>query len=130
MAAGAVAASEHVETLHFDYSTGKTIVTVYDVARKKVIKLEQLAAYPTPLADEELAQAKELARARDKRVRELYAKYGEKKVTVDALTPVIASPKDKRFGKRLTILTLTPKEHLPDTVSVTVDLTDKTVSRK
>lgn len=127
---GAATESDFVETLHFDYDTGKTIWTIYNITDKKVVKIETLEAYPTPLAEEEITQAKKLAADKDERVKNLFQKYKENQVTVNALAPVIADKTDKRFGKRLAILVLTPKKQLGEAVSVTVNLTDKTVSRE
>ena len=59
---GTNAPSEYVEALQFNYDDGKTIRTVYSVAEDAVVKVEELEAYPTPLADEELERAKELAK--------------------------------------------------------------------
>jgi Cu2+-containing amine oxidase len=122
--------SELVETLHFDYDTGKTIRAIYNMTDKKMIKLEKLAAYPTPLTEDELAQARNLAEDKDEKVKALYKKYNKNQVTVEALAPVIADRSNKRFGKRLAILVLTPKEKAAETVTITVNLTDKTVSRE
>jgi hypothetical protein len=127
---GATTESEFVESLHFDYDTGKTIRTIYNNSDKKVVKIETLAAYPTPLATEEIAQAKKLAEDKDEKVKALFEKYKENQVTVNALAPVISDQTNKRFGKRLVHLAFTPKEKPSDTVSVTVNLTDKTTSRE
>jgi hypothetical protein len=125
---GAATESDFVESLHFEYDTGKTIRTIYNLTDKKVVKIEKLEAYPTPLADEEVGQAKSLAAEKNDKVQALFRKYKEDQIEVSALAPVIADRNNKRFGKRLAILLLTPKEKLADAVSVTVNLTDKTVS--
>jgi Cu2+-containing amine oxidase len=127
---GAPTESEFVETLHFDYDGGKTIRTVYNLTDNKVVKLQTLEAYPTPLAEEELAEARKLAADKDERVKALLRKYKEEQITVGALAPVVSERKNKDFGKRIAILQLTPKEKLTDTVTVTVNLTDQTVSRE
>jgi hypothetical protein len=125
---GAATESEFVETLHFDYDTGRTIRTIYNITEKKLVQVELLEAYPTPLAVEEITEATKLAKDKHERVRALLQKYKEEKVTVEALAPVVADRKNKRFGKRLAILVMSPKEKLADTVSVTINLTDKIVS--
>jgi hypothetical protein len=127
---GAAAEAEFVKTLHFDYDTGKTIHTVYNMTEKRVTNVETLEAYPTPLAAEEKAVATKLAEAENEDVKDLFRKYKEQEVTIQALAPVIADKAHKHFGKRLAILVLSPKGNHADTVTVTVNLTDKAVPRE
>lgn len=119
--------SEFVEVLYFNYDDGNTIRAVYNLTEKKIVMIEAMEAYPTPLASEEIAQAKKLAEETNEKVKVLMRKYKNNQVAVQALAPVIADKSDKRYGKRLAILIFTPKEKLVDSVSVTVNLTDKTV---
>src|SRR5262245_5075385 len=51
---------EFVETLHFNYNNNQTIRTLYNRTDKRVVRVESLEAYPTPLADEELERAKKI----------------------------------------------------------------------
>lgn len=125
---GAATESELVEALHFNYDNGKTIRTIYNLTDKKVVKIDALEAYPTPLANEEVAEARNLAAEKDDRTRAVLRKYRDQ-MTVSALAPVIADRANKRFGKRLAILVFTAKRNPADGVTVTVNLTDKTVSR-
>ncbi|HEY8750158.1 MAG TPA: hypothetical protein VIM11_19395 [Tepidisphaeraceae bacterium] len=123
--------SEIAESLHFDYATGKTIDTVYNVTQKQIVKVEAKEAYPTPLADEEVSKAKSLAAEKDDHVKALLQKYpGREQLNVQAIAPVISDRSDKRFGKRLAILMFVPKAKLGDAVSVTVNLTDGTVAHE
>jgi hypothetical protein len=119
---------EFMEALHFDYDTGKTIRSICNEREHKVVKIETLEAYPTPLAAEELALATKLAKEKDERAKVLFKKYNQEQITVEALAPVISDRKNKNFGKRLAILIFSPKKKLRDTVSVTINLTDETVS--
>jgi hypothetical protein len=108
--AGATTESDLVEALHFNYDDGKTIRTLYDLTDKKVIKVDALEAYPTPLANQEIAEAKKLASEKDERAKALLQKYRDNEISVGALAPVIADRANKRFGKRLAILVLAPIE--------------------
>jgi hypothetical protein len=128
--AGAKEPQQMIEALHFRYDDGKTLRTTYNMSTKKVTKLEALEAYPTPLAAEEVAEAKKLAQKQDKKVNDLMMKYKGPELRVQALAPVISEKKHKLFGKRLARLVLTPKKQLKDSVSVTVNLTDKKVTGK
>jgi hypothetical protein len=125
---GAPTESDFVEALHFNYDNGKTIRTIYNLTDKNVVKIDALEAYPTPLASEEIAEARKLADEKDDRARAVLRKYRDQ-IAVSALAPVIADRSNKRFGKRLAILVFTPKRNPADGVTVTVNLTDKTVSR-
>jgi hypothetical protein len=124
---GADSEHELVETLHFDYDDGKTIRTAYDLSSKKVVKIDLLEAYPTPLAPEEVKAAKTLAKEKDPRAKELARKYTEKELEIQTLSPVVADKKSKLYGKRLAIVILRPKAKLAETVSVKVNLTDNTL---
>jgi replicative superfamily II helicase len=121
---------EFAEALHFNYDDGTTIRTIFNLSRREVVKVETLEAYPTPLADEEVEQALDLAMEKSVEVRSLLEKFNRDRVKLKSLAPVIADKKDKRYGKRIAILSLMPKEVLADSVSVTVNLTEKTVSNE
>ena len=118
---------EFAEALHFDYDSGRTIRTLFNLTEGKAVKVEALEAYPTPLADEEFNQAITLATEKDERVSALRKKHQEADLEIQALAPVISDKKNKRFGKRLAILTFMPKTKLEESVSVTVNLTDDVV---
>lgn len=122
--------SELVDTLHFDYTTGKTIQTTYNLTSKKLVAIHALAAYPTPLAETEQDLARKLARDKDERVRKLLIKYPNDRIELSELIPVISKPNHKHFGKRLVILFYRPMDNVEDTVSVTVNLTDETVESR
>ncbi|MEX0679685.1 MAG: hypothetical protein WD063_21630 [Pirellulales bacterium] len=116
-----------MEVLHYRYDDGKTIRTLFNAADNKSIKTEELEAYPTPLADEELEQAKKLARSQEKRVNDLFVRHEEEEVTVRALAPVISDRKNKLYGKRLAILRYMPMGKPAEAVTVEVNLTDGVV---
>ena len=126
---GADAAIEFVETLHFRYDDGKTIRTVLNLSANKVVKVEELAAYPTPLAGNEVAEAKKLAEEKDEKVKVLVANTPAGNLTVSTLAPVVSDKKHANYGKRLAVVIYSPKGKLAETQKVLVNLTDKTVSR-
>jgi hypothetical protein len=123
-----------VEVLHFKYEGGVTIRSLYDVRQEKVVKVEPLHAYPTPLAGEEVKEAIRLAKEQSRQVRELYPVSkgpetpGKKdQPTVEALAPVISDPERPNYAHRLVLLTFIPRSEKTPSVSVQVDLTDKKV---
>ena len=128
--AGSKEPQQIIEALHFRYDDGKTLRTTYNMSAKKLTKLEALEAFPTPLAPEEITDAKKLAQKQSKKVSDLMTKYPGPELGVQALAPVISEKKHALFGKRLARLVLTPKKNLKSTVSVTVNLTDKKVTGK
>lgn len=121
------AASEVVETLHYDYDRGKTVRTVYDLTAKKVVKSDLLEAHPTPLAVDEVTAAKQLAQEKDAKVAALLAKHGADQVTVSTLAPVVSDKKHPNYGKRLAVLIYSPAGKLTESRRVTVNLSDKSV---
>lgn len=128
-AGGADAAVEFVETLHFRYDDGKTIRTVLNLSANKVANVEELAAYPTPLAGEEVVEAKKLAEEKDEKVKAVVANTPAGNLTVSTLAPVVSDKKHANYGKRLAVVIYSPKGKLAETQKVLVNLTDKTVSR-
>jgi hypothetical protein len=121
---GAAAEQELVQSLHFRYLDGKTIRTTCTAANARVLKIEELEAYPTPLTDQEIADAQKLAREKDSRVKEMFKKYKASDLDIQAVAPVVAFRKNPLFGKRLATLFLTPKKNAGAVLSVTVNLTD------
>ena len=114
---------EIVEMLHFDYSDGRTVRSRVDLTNKKVLKVERLAAYPTPLAEEELRKAISLARDLAPAVNALYQE-DTAKVKVEPLVPTIADPNDPRFGRRIVDLNFRLERK---NARVSVDLTTGTI---
>jgi hypothetical protein len=123
----AIGEAEFVEALHFDYDTGSTIRTVYNLTERRVTRIEALKSYPTPLSEEEIALATKLAIDRDDKTRELFLKSKEDKITVNALAPVIVDKTSNQFAKRIAILVFRPMEPPAEPVSVTVNLTDGSI---
>ncbi|MFN0053560.1 MAG: hypothetical protein ACKV0T_15380 [Planctomycetales bacterium] len=111
------------EVLHFKYEGGETIRTTYDLNAHKVVKVEKLQAYPTPLAAQELTVAIEVARQNDHRVETLFGEDNESVLT-ELLVPIIADKNSPRFGHRIAKLMFRANPDAVETVSVEVDLTD------
>ena|SRR5262245_15276968 len=117
------------EVLHFNYADGRTIRTVYNRTDGRIVRVESLEAYPTPLADSELARAKQIAEKSEARA-EFVRRNGDR-VEVTYLAPVIADPKHPLFGKRLVTLIYRTKadpkqaDQTADSLNVQVNLTDE-----
>lgn len=114
------------EVVYFRYEGGITIRATLDLGTNELLKLEELKAYPTPLAEEESTEAIRLAKEQSPAVRALYAANGEKDVKIEKLVPVISNPEDPRYGHRLVILMFGPKSRPEGVVKVAVDLTLRT----
>jgi hypothetical protein len=115
------------EVVYFRYQGGITIRATVGLETMELLKLEELKAYPTPLADEELAQAVTLAKKESPAFRSLYAGAGEKNIELDHLAPVVSNPEDPRYGHRLVILMVAPRGKPEGVVKVEIDLTRGTV---
>lgn len=116
-----------VEALHFRYDDGKTIRTMFNATEQKVIRIDILEAYPTPLAGEEIEKAKELAKAKDAKIRQLIEGTPQEQLKIEFLSPVVSDKRDPRYGKRLVIVIVSSKD-APGSEKVTLNLTDETVS--
>jgi hypothetical protein len=121
------AAQEIVEVLYYKYEGGVTIRAALDARSGEVLELEELKAYPAPLADEEHAEAIRLARERSDAVRRIVAVTRANDLGVYSLSPVVADPQDARYGHRLVLLTFFRKTGHGPSVMVEVDLTQQTV---
>jgi hypothetical protein len=118
---------QYVQTLHFKYDGGRTVRTTYDLTANRVVKIESLEAYPTPLSPGEVTRAVNLAREKSDRVRAILTLHGDK-ANIQHLAPVIADRADRRFGHRLVILTVRGPKDVTETATVEVDLTAQTVA--
>ena len=98
-----------VETLHFRYDGGVTIRSKLDANTREVLEVEELHAYPTPLAPAERDEAIELAREKSERVRKLLHEDAGGQPDVNILVPVVSDDKNPKFGHRLVILSVGPK---------------------
>ena len=112
------------EVAHFKYDGGQTIRTTYDLDGKRVLKVETLDAYPTPLAPAELTAAVDLAKELVPAVKALYAKQGDK-VRTDVLVPVVADKASPLFGHRTVHMTFRATAGGDGGVTVELDLTDR-----
>jgi hypothetical protein len=119
---------EIAQVLYFKYEGGVTIRVTWDLQAGKVINLETLEAYPTPLAAEEQAAAIQLAREKNDLIRQRFGTTKAKDIEIEVLNTVISNPEDPRYGHRMVLLTFSHKKGKPTTVTVEVDLTQKTVS--
>jgi len=128
-ATGALKEEPLVETMHYRYDDGVTVRTTFNTTEKKVVKVEQLPAYPTPLATEELRDARTLAQEKEPAVNALMKRYKQADLTIQTLNPVVSNRMSKLFGKRLVILLIAPKDKPEERVTVTVNLTDRTIAR-
>jgi len=114
-----------VEAVHYRYDDGVTLRTVCTPADRKVVEVEALTAYPTPLAPEEIEAARALAREKDAVLQKILAEGGT--LAVETVALVMAERSNKLFGKRLAVVIARPKTGAP--VWVTVNLTDRTIVR-
>jgi len=121
-----------VAILRYRYDDGATLRTKIDVATKKVLSVEKLTLYPTPLAGEEIAEAIRLARAKSPAVDKIYKEAANDPV-LGYLVPIVSDSKNPKYGHRLVLLSVSPKapadpEALPPRrVTVRVDLTNESV---
>jgi hypothetical protein len=114
---------EVVEVLFFKYEGGVTIRAAVDAKSGEVLEVEELRAYPTPLASDELAEAVRLAGEQSEAVRKLIAGARPGDIVNRAFAPVISDPKDSRYGHRIAVLTVYHKAERLRAVKVEVDLT-------
>lgn len=111
------------ETVHFKYEGGITVRSTVDLQKKKVIKVERLEAYPTPLIKKEEERAIRLARAQIPVVEGLYGNK-KNKVRAQVLVPIVSDRKHRLFGHRLVRITFRPQRFSSNSLTVRVDLTE------
>jgi hypothetical protein len=105
---------------HYRYRDDATILTMVDLQRAAVLKVETLLHYPTALSAEEKAHAEGLA-GKAPRIQALEAKIEVRPLHVGDVS-------DPRFGHRLALILLSNRDGLLVTPRVIVDLTTETVS--
>jgi hypothetical protein len=118
-----------IEAYLYVYDERTTIRATYDMSAHTLKKLEFLGVYPTPLAEEEIKEAKKLAHDKNADVKALMEKYHDRELQFDMLVPVVSERRRPLYGKRLVALIVRPKRHPREAVAVTVNLTDETVER-
>jgi hypothetical protein len=115
------------QAMHYRYDDGVTVRTTLNLADKKVVRVERLVAYPTPLAPVERREALALAQEKSPEVKALLEKYKEEERSVEVLVPVVSQRDNRLFGKRLVSLRVVPNARPEDSAAVMVNLTDRTV---
>lgn len=113
-----------VEVLYYKYEGGVTLRATLDAKQGTVLEVQELRAYPAPLAREEHAEALRLAREQNRPARALLA-AGD--ADVEVAVPVVSNPRDPRYGHRLVFLTLYRKAGGGPAVMLEVDLTARSV---
>ena len=124
---GATGPEEVVEVLYYKYEGGVTLRAALDGRTGDLLELEELKAYPTPLADEEIQEAIRLAKEKSNAVRQVVSSAPEGSLGVYAMPTVISLPSDLRYGHRIVLVTVYPKAGSQPSAMVEVDLTQKTV---
>jgi hypothetical protein len=118
------AAPRTVVLTYYRYKTDEAIVTTVNLATKEVVKVAHIAHLPTPLAEEEVTEAKDLAMKNDQ-VKKALQGYGDK-VEVGVLVPQVGKD-DPKFGHRLAVLMFRVGKDYLVSPRVLVDLTKQTV---
>ena len=119
------AAPRTVVLTYYRYKTDEAIVATVNVATKEVLKMEHILHLPTPLAEDEVTEAKELAMKNDQ-VTKALKPYGNK-VEVSVLVPQVGEGDKKRFGHRLALLMFRVGQDYLVSPRVLVDLTEQKV---
>jgi hypothetical protein len=109
---------------YYRYKTDEAIVTTVNLATKEVLKMEHIRHLPTPLAEEEVTEAREMAFKNDQ-VKKALQGYGDK-VDVSVLVPQVGKD-DKKFGHRLVVLMFRVGKDYLVSPRVLVDLTEQKV---
>jgi hypothetical protein len=109
---------------HYRYGTDEVVRSTVDLKTKKVLHVERFAHLPTPLADEEFADAKKLALA-DEKLKAALKPYGDK-LKIQPLLPRVGD-KDPAYGHRLVNLVFHVGTTYLTSPRVIVDLTTRTV---
>jgi hypothetical protein len=116
------AESVHRQVLvtHYRYHDDQTILTMVDLNRHSVVKVEKFAHFPTALASAEINKALDLAR-HDERLRPLL-ETSQPRIEVQAMPVQMTQPTDALFGHRLVQLQLSKGDRYLRTPRVLVDL--------
>jgi hypothetical protein len=108
--------------VYYRYVDNAGLITWIDVARRKVLKVEAVAGFPTPLAPEEQARAEKLARAHPK-VKAFLDGHGGK-VQVESYLAHSSVPGDPAFSHRVANMAFRLDGDYLRAPNVDVDLTD------
>jgi hypothetical protein len=111
--------------VHYRYVDNAALLTGVDVARKKVLKVEVVAGFPTPLAPEETARAEKLARAHPK-VKAFLDGHGGR-IQVESYLAHSGVPSDPAFSHRVANIAFRLDGDYLRAPNVDVDLTDGVV---
>jgi hypothetical protein len=111
--------------VHYRYADNAALITGVDVARRRVLKVEAVAGFPTPLAPEESARAENLARAHPKVKAFLDANNG--RVQVESYLAHSSVPTDAAFSHRVANMAFRLAGDYMRAPNVDVDLTAGTV---
>ena len=114
------------QTVHYSYPGNATIYTTVDLEAKAVRGVREAKNVPTPISEEEFAEARALALA-DPAIRELLGQKAER-VAVEALGLYTTDPGDPVFGHRAMSLFFREGDTYLANVDVTVDLTSRKVT--
>lgn len=117
--------SRRAMVTHYRYDDDAAIVTILDLTRQEVVRVEEIPHLPVPLSLEEFERARELAFS-DASVRSALPDGGEPPV-VEALLIRGESPDDPIFGHRVVRLLFRHGADYLSQPTVTVDLTDERV---
>lgn len=124
---GASGPEELHEVLYYKYEGGVTIRAALDGKTGELLEIEELKAFPTPLADEEIQEAIRLAKEKSNAVRQIVANAPAGSLGIYTMPTVISLPSDLRYGHRIVLVTFYPKAGSKPSAMVEVDLTQKTV---
>ena len=92
----------HARLTYYRYAGDTGILVYVNLARQRVIKVEQVQRFPAPFAPEEIQRARELA-LNHPQLRKVLEPHRER-LTVEALLTRIPTPKDPLFRHRLAYL--------------------------
>ena len=110
----------------YDYATAITSRTTVDLGSGKVLAVRENVNYPTPLAPEELNEAKQLLRSAEPEIDGIIRNADPDVLEILHLNPLASSPADPRFGHRMVWLWVAKPVH---TAKYLVDLSTKEVSK-
>ena len=111
--------------MHYRYADNVTVYSTVDLARNSVSDVLEARNVPTPLAAEELAEARALALSNP----EVRKAIGDRAASMKAEALVLRArnPKDSIFGHRAVSVLLLDGHKYVANIRVAVDLTAKTV---
>lgn len=117
--------SRRAMVTHYRYDDDTAIVSILDLTRQEVVRVEEIPHLPVPLSEEEFERAQKLAFS-DAAVQKSLPSDGEPPV-VEALLVRGESPDDPIFGHRVVRLLFRYGADYLSQPTITVDLTDEHV---